>query len=139
MNTNLPLDPSLQSPRGFEAALHTLFAAIEAGEGAVDLPRMPGIDPRLLVRWLHMRRVESASGPVPFAVYDRGRRDATLHLDVLAKEVAGGWLHVFSDTRVELPGVITLRVAATYSPEQAGEAHRRLEAGGTRGRLVLVF
>jgi NADPH:quinone reductase len=36
-------------------------------------------------------------------------------------------------------GVITLRVAATYAPEQAGEAHRRLEAGGTRGRLVLVF
>ena len=36
-------------------------------------------------------------------------------------------------------GLITLRVAATYAPEQAGEAHRRLEAGGTRGRLVLVF
>jgi NADPH:quinone reductase-like Zn-dependent oxidoreductase len=36
-------------------------------------------------------------------------------------------------------GVITLRVAATYAPEQAGQAHRRLEAGGTRGRLVLVF
>ena len=36
-------------------------------------------------------------------------------------------------------GVITLRVAATYAPEQAIEAHRRLEAGGTRGRLVIVF
>jgi NADPH:quinone reductase-like Zn-dependent oxidoreductase len=36
-------------------------------------------------------------------------------------------------------GVITLRVAATYSPEQASDAHRRLEAGGTRGRLVIVF
>jgi NADPH:quinone reductase-like Zn-dependent oxidoreductase len=36
-------------------------------------------------------------------------------------------------------GVITLRVAATYAPEQASEAHRRLEAGGTRGRLVIVF
>ena len=36
-------------------------------------------------------------------------------------------------------GVITLRVAATYRPEQAAEAHRRLEAGGTRGRLVIVF
>jgi NADPH:quinone reductase-like Zn-dependent oxidoreductase len=36
-------------------------------------------------------------------------------------------------------GLITLRVAATYAPEQAAEAHRRLEAGGTRGRLVLVF
>lgn len=36
-------------------------------------------------------------------------------------------------------GVITLRVAATFGLEQAGQAHRRLEAGGTRGRLVLVF
>ncbi|MBL6953479.1 MAG: NADP-dependent oxidoreductase [Alphaproteobacteria bacterium] len=36
-------------------------------------------------------------------------------------------------------GAVTLRVADTYPPEQAGEAHRRLEAGGTRGRLVITF
>ena len=36
-------------------------------------------------------------------------------------------------------GAITLRVAATYPPERTAEAHRRLEAGGTRGRLVIVF
>ena len=36
-------------------------------------------------------------------------------------------------------GAITLRVAETYSPEQVPEAHRRLEAGGTRGRLVIKF
>lgn len=36
-------------------------------------------------------------------------------------------------------GILTLRVAETYPPEQAGEAHRRLEAGGTRGRLVIEF
>lgn len=36
-------------------------------------------------------------------------------------------------------GILTLRVAATYPPEQATEAHRRLEAGGTRGRCVIVF
>ena len=36
-------------------------------------------------------------------------------------------------------GAITLRVAATYQPENAAEAHRRLEAGGTRGRCVIVF
>ncbi len=36
-------------------------------------------------------------------------------------------------------GRITLRVAETYPPDKAAEAHRRLEAGGTRGRLVIQF
>ncbi len=36
-------------------------------------------------------------------------------------------------------GRLTLRVAATFPPEAAPEAHRRLEAGGTRGRLVITF
>ena len=36
-------------------------------------------------------------------------------------------------------GKITLRVAATYKPEEAAEAHRRLEARGTRGRIVITF
>ncbi|HEY9523078.1 MAG TPA: NADP-dependent oxidoreductase [Thermopolyspora sp.] len=36
-------------------------------------------------------------------------------------------------------GVVTLRVARTFPAEQAPEAHRAFEAGGTRGRLVLEF
>lgn len=36
-------------------------------------------------------------------------------------------------------GTVTLRVAGTYPPEAAPDAHRRLEAGGTRGRLVITF
>jgi NADPH:quinone reductase len=36
-------------------------------------------------------------------------------------------------------GKITLRVAEVYTPERAADAHRRLEAGGTRGRLVIQF
>lgn len=36
-------------------------------------------------------------------------------------------------------GIVTLRVADTYSPTEASETHRRLEAGGTRGRLVIEF
>ena len=35
-------------------------------------------------------------------------------------------------------GRLTPRIAATYAFAEAAEAHRRLEAGGTRGRLVLV-
>ncbi|MGC5629357.1 NADP-dependent oxidoreductase [Georgenia sp. Z1344] len=36
-------------------------------------------------------------------------------------------------------GTVTLRVAAVLSKEEAPEAHRRLEAGGVRGRIVLAF
>jgi NADPH:quinone reductase len=36
-------------------------------------------------------------------------------------------------------GRLTLRVAAEIPAENAGAAHRRFEAGGTRGRLVLTF
>ncbi|MGH3424027.1 MAG: NADP-dependent oxidoreductase [Nocardioidaceae bacterium] len=36
-------------------------------------------------------------------------------------------------------GTVTLRVARTFPAEQASQAHRTLEAGGTRGRLVLEF
>lgn len=34
---------------------------------------------------------------------------------------------------------LTLRVAGIFPPERAGEAHARLEQGGTRGRLVIQF
>ncbi|MBI0293346.1 NADP-dependent oxidoreductase [Streptomyces sp. PRKS01-29] len=36
-------------------------------------------------------------------------------------------------------GRITLRVAGEYPADQAADAHRRFEAGGVRGRLVLTF
>lgn len=42
-------------------------------------------------------------------------------------------------SRLAGSGRLTPRVAATFAPEQAAEAHRRLEAGGMRGRLVIVF
>lgn len=36
-------------------------------------------------------------------------------------------------------GKLTLRVAGTVPPEQAGRAHAALEAGGSRGRWVITF
>jgi NADPH:quinone reductase-like Zn-dependent oxidoreductase len=57
------------------------------------------------------------------------------------------WVREYAQQRAKLDrlrqqveeGVLTLRVAGTFPPEQAAEAHRRLEAGGTRGRLVIEF
>jgi NADPH:quinone reductase len=36
-------------------------------------------------------------------------------------------------------GELTLRVAETFPPERAADAHRKLAAGGVRGRLLIVF
>jgi NADPH:quinone reductase len=36
-------------------------------------------------------------------------------------------------------GTLTLRVAGTFPAAQAAAAHRQIETGGTRGRLVLEF
>jgi NADPH:quinone reductase-like Zn-dependent oxidoreductase len=44
----------------------------------------------------------------------------------------------FLRARVE-DGTLKLRVAGTLPAERASEAHRRLEAGGVRGRIVLAF
>ena len=36
-------------------------------------------------------------------------------------------------------GILTLRVADSVTMQNAGEAHKKLEAGGTRGRMVIEF
>jgi NADPH:quinone reductase len=41
--------------------------------------------------------------------------------------------------RLVAEGKITLRVAETFPPERAADAQRKMAAGGTRGRLVIVF
>ncbi len=65
-------------------------------------------------------------------------RDITIHMV---------WVREYARERDKLErlrqqveaGDVTLRVAATYPPEQAAEAHARLEKGSTRGRLVIEF
>jgi NADPH:quinone reductase len=51
----------------------------------------------------------------------------------------GEWEKLDTLRRQAEAGILTLRVAETYRAERAAEAHRRLEAGGTRGRLVICF
>jgi NADPH2:quinone reductase len=41
--------------------------------------------------------------------------------------------------RLVSDGRLSLRVAETFAPERAADAHRKLEGGGVRGRLVIVF
>src|SRR5215469_12171429 len=41
--------------------------------------------------------------------------------------------------RLVADGRLTLRVAETFPPERAADAQKKLAAGGTRGRLLIVF
>ena len=47
------------------------------------------------------------------------------------------WLRELSELAAR--GVLALRVAATFPPERSADAHRQMEAGGLRGRAVIVF
>jgi NADPH:quinone reductase-like Zn-dependent oxidoreductase len=70
-------------------------------------------------------RGETERGIVPHAVWVAERledTEALLHL----RELAGA-------------GRLPLTVAGTLPPEDVADAHRRMEAGGVRGRLVIRF
>ena len=58
---------------------------------------------------------------------------------VLVRTVATDHARLDALRRQVEQGVLTPRVADTIPAEKAPEAHRRLEAGGVRGRLVLTF
>jgi NADPH:quinone reductase len=58
---------------------------------------------------------------------------------VLAAEHATDSEALAELSRLAGAGKLTLRVARTFPPEGAAEAHRALEAGGVRGRNVIVF
>ncbi len=57
------------------------------------------------------------------------------------------WVWEYAEEREKLDrlrqqaedGVLSMRVADVYPPEQAPETHHRLAAGGVRGRLIIAF
>ncbi|AWH96417.1 NADP-dependent oxidoreductase [Dietzia psychralcaliphila] len=67
-----------------------------------------------------------------------GSRDLTVHA-VSVADMAEEQGKLDELRQLAEDGVVTLRVADSYSPDDAGRAHERLEAGGTRGRLVIDF
>jgi NADPH2:quinone reductase len=65
-------------------------------------------------------------------------RDITIH-PVWVREYVTAQAAIDRLRQQAADGVVTLRVARTFPAEEASEAHRLLEAGGTRGRFVLKF
>ena len=65
-------------------------------------------------------------------------RGITVH-GVMVSDYRHEWDKLDELRRLAESGAVTLRVARTYPPERAADAHRALEAGGVRGRLVIMF
>lgn len=65
-------------------------------------------------------------------------RDITVHRVMVAKRAHDAAALDRLREQVE-DGTLTLRVAQVFPADKAAEAHRTLEAGGVRGRLVLDF
>ena len=84
------------------------------------------------------RRCATAAASCALRAFD-GEPERGITIDLISvrtyiREQAKLAVHARAGRREAL---ITPRIAATYGFAQAAEAHRRLEAGGTRGRLVL--
>ncbi len=65
-------------------------------------------------------------------------RGITVHLVLVANHARDSEA-LAELSRLAGEGKLTLRVARTFLPEEAPDAHRALEAGGVRGRNVIVF
>jgi NADPH2:quinone reductase len=67
-----------------------------------------------------------------------GRRGLRVH-PVVVDDMAGDRDALDALRQQVEDGLLTLRVARTFRAEEAAEAHRMLERGGVRGRIVLTF
>jgi NADPH:quinone reductase-like Zn-dependent oxidoreductase len=65
-------------------------------------------------------------------------RDITIHLVLVGQHLREGY-RIAELADLVTKGVLTLRVSDVLPASEAAQAHRRLEAGGVRGRLVLTF
>lgn len=65
-------------------------------------------------------------------------RGIAIH-QIMVTEYAREWTKLDELRRLAETGAVTPRVARTFPPERAADAHRMLEAGGVRGRLVIMF
>ena len=71
--------------------------------------------------------------------YDGSEQDRVNVIPVMVARHAREWEALDRLRQQVEDGVLTLRVADVLPAARAPEAHRRLEAGGVRGRLVLQF
>ena len=118
-------------PRGDEC----IEAALAESPGRVD-----GVFDTALLGRRMFPAIRAGGGLVYVRTWDGDDVENGIEIhQVLVREVLErtDWLRELSDLAAR--GVLVLRVAATFPPERAGDAHRLMEAGGLRGRAVIVF
>lgn len=117
-------------PRGADVAQHIRALYPEGVDGLLDAAVQHEVALPAVKDGGGFATVRGFNGPT--------ERGITIHqVSVPADYHSGGKLDGLREL-VEA-GQLTLRVADVLPAERAAEAHTRLEAGGVRGRLVLVF
>ncbi len=119
-------------PRGEDFAERVRHLMPDGVDGLVDAALLDGLAVAALRDGGGMVTLRGFDGSGPD---DRGVRFHPVYVRNVAR--AHEWLDGLR-ARAE-DGTVTLRVAEVLSIEQAPAAHRLLEAGGVRGRLVLRF
>ena len=118
-------------PRG-EAMVE---AMLETAWGGVDAV----FDTALLTRSV-FPGIREGGSIVPVRGWDGDDVEAGIHVHPVSVWTVVGRTDWLEEARaLASSGVLVPRVAGTYPPEAAGDAQRRMEAGGLRGRAVIVF
>jgi NADPH:quinone reductase len=119
-------------PRGDDFAEHVRAVFPDGADGLVDAALLDG---------LAVAALRDGGGMVTLRGFDgsgSGDRGIRFHPVYVRHAVRAHALLNGLRAQAET-GTLTLRVARVLAMEQASEAHRLLEAGGIRGRLVLRF
>ena len=116
--------------RGDDFAAQVREALPEGVDGAAD---------GALLHDLLAPAVKDGGTVITVRGYDRpGERGVTFH-PILVSSYSREGAKLDQLRQLAEDGKVSLRVAGTFAKEDAADAHRRLEAGGVRGRLVIEF
>lgn len=84
--------------------------------------------------------IRDGGGMVALRGWDGSRSERGIHVHpIRVSSVIGRTDWLWELREFVSAGRISLRVAATFPPERVGEAQRMMNAGGIRGRAVIVF
>ncbi|MDK1361499.1 NADP-dependent oxidoreductase [Arthrobacter sp. zg-Y1219] len=118
---------------------------VERGDGVAEQVRElfpDGVDAVADAAVMNEKAVSAVKDGGGFATYRWWQQDPgrgiTVHAIAVRDEYHSGQ-KLEALRRLAEDGTLTLRVADRLPADKAAEAHRRLEAGGVRGRLVLLF